>query len=332
MAEDKITIDDIAKALGVSKTTVSRAISGKGRVGDSTRLRIMEFIEKHNYRPNVMARALAQQRTYNIGVVWPDDYNAVDLPFFQNCMIGVNEITSSHGYDIIVSFIAGSDIKGLMRVIENHKVDGIILTRTLIHDAPAEYLKKSGIPFVAIGKSDDPDIVYVDNDNFDACRELTSILLAKKMNKLALIGGSTNHIITRTRYEGYMAAFKEAGVKLDKSIIYLGMENTDKIEGILKDLLKKKIDGIICMDDRIAGEVMARCRDEHIHIPSDIKVASFYNSSLLDSLSPSVTPLNFNDKNLGAAAARALLSLIDGEKVENQKLKDYEVILKESTK
>ena len=83
MSEEKITIDDVAKALGISKTTVSRAISGKGRVGYDTRNKVMEYIEKHNYRPNVMAQALAQQRTFNIGVVWPDDYGAADLPFFQ---------------------------------------------------------------------------------------------------------------------------------------------------------------------------------------------------------------------------------------------------------
>ena len=70
MADGKITIDDVARALGISKTTVSRAISGKGRVGDDTRLRVLEYIEEHNYRPNLMARALAQQKTYNIGVIW----------------------------------------------------------------------------------------------------------------------------------------------------------------------------------------------------------------------------------------------------------------------
>ena len=101
MSDEKITIDDVAKALGISKTTVSRAISGKGRVGSDTRDKVMEFIEKHNYRPNVSAKALASQRTYNIGVVWPDDYNAVDLPFFQRCMIGMTEATSSVGVDIL---------------------------------------------------------------------------------------------------------------------------------------------------------------------------------------------------------------------------------------
>lgn len=332
MQDSKITIDDVARALGISKTTVSRAISGKGRVGSDTRAKVMEYIEEHNYRPNVMARALAQQRTFNIGVVWPDDYNAVDLPFFQRCMIGMSEITSSYGYDIIVSLIAGDDIAGLKRIVQNHKVDGVILTRTLVKDAPARYLKECGIPFVAVGSSTDPDIITIDNDNFDACRELTSILIAKGLKRLALIGGSRNHIITRTRYNGFMAAFNDAGVDADPSLIYLDVESNLKVSGILKELLKSNIDGVICMDDSIAGEVIIRCRDAHVIIPDDIKIASFYNSSILESVIPSVTSLNFDDRNLGAVAARTLLAMIDGESVESQVLKNYEVILKESTK
>ena len=332
MTDEKITIDDVAKALGISKTTVSRAISGKGRVGNDTRAKVLEFIEKHNYRPNVMARALAQQRTFNIGVVWPDDYNAVDLPFFQRCMIGMSEITSSYGYDIVVSLIAGGDLSGLKRIIENHKVDGVILTRTMVNDAPAEFLKESGVPFVAIGRTDDTDIVTVDNDNFDACKELTSILLAKGLRKLALIGGSTNHYITLTRYEGFAKAFEEMGLEVNQSLVYLDVESNLKIGGIIKELLKKNIDGVVCMDDNIAGEVISRCRDEHIKIPYDLRVASFYNSSLLESTVPSVTSLNFNDRNLGAEAARSLLAMIDGEEVASKQLRNYEVILKESTK
>ncbi|MCR5156982.1 MAG: LacI family transcriptional regulator [Butyrivibrio sp.] len=332
MADTKITIDDIARALGISKTTVSRAISGKGRVGDDTRARVMNYIEEHNYRPNMMARALAQQKTYNIGVVWPDDYNAVDLPFFQRCMIGMSEVTSSYGYDIVVSLITGGDISGLKRIIDNHKVDGIILTRTLVNDRPARFLKESGIPFVAVGSTNDPDIVSVDNDNFSACKELTSILIAKGLKRLALIGGSTGHVITNTRYGGFMAAFREAGISVDPSLVYLDVESMTKVRGIIKDLLKKKIDGVVCMDDNIAGEVITRCRDEHIRIPEEIRLASFYNSSILENTVPSITSLNFNDRNLGAEAAKSLLELIDGNRVGNKMLSNYEVVLKESTK
>ncbi len=328
----KITIDDVARALGISKTTVSRAISGKGRVGDDTKQRVMEFIEEHNYIPNINARALAQQKTYNIGVIWPDDYSAVDLPFFHRCMIGISEITSNYGYDVIVTLVSGDDISGIKRIIDNHKVDGIILTRTLVNDAPAAFLKSSGIPFVAVGRSYDEDIVYVDNDNFSACKELTSILIAKGLKKLALIGGPTNHIITRTRHEGFLAAFEEAGLTLDQSLVYLDVENVSKVGNILKELEKKDMDGVVCMDDAIAGEVISRCRDEHIRIPEDIRVASFYNSSILENAVPSVTSLNFNDRNLGANAAKSLLDMIDGGHVSSKTLSNYEVILKESTK
>ncbi len=327
-----ITIDDVARALGISKTTVSRAISGKGRVGDDTRQRVKDFIEEHNYIPNINARALAKQKTYNIGVVWPDDYNAVDLPFFQRCMIGISEMTSSYGYDVIVTLVNGDDITGMKRIIDNHKVDGMILTRTLVKDISASFLRSTGIPFVAIGKTYDEEIVYVDNDNLSACKELTSILISKGLKRLALIGGSTNHIITRTRHEGFTSAFEQAGVPLDSSLVYLEVEDVSKVGNILKELQKKDIDGIVCMDDAIAGEIMSKCRDEHIRIPDDIKIASFYNSSILENAVPSVTSLNFNDRNLGASAAKTLLDMIGGANVSSKTLNNYEVVLKESTK
>ena len=80
---NNITISDVAEALGVSKTTVSRAISGKGRIGAATRKRVLEYIQEHDYKPNVIARGLAQSKTFNICVVMPGDYALVDLPFFQ---------------------------------------------------------------------------------------------------------------------------------------------------------------------------------------------------------------------------------------------------------
>ena len=82
----KMTISDVAEALNISKTTVSRAISGKGRIGAETRRRVLEYIEEHNYKPSVIAKGLAQSKSYNIGWVMPSDYSVVDLPFFQKCL------------------------------------------------------------------------------------------------------------------------------------------------------------------------------------------------------------------------------------------------------
>ena len=113
------TIDDIARELGVSKTTVSRAISGKGRIGQATRERVLAFIKEHDYRPNVVARGLAQRKTYNIALLMPKDYVATEFLFFKDCMNGICEVASEYNYDIIISMIDGEDISQIQRLEAN---------------------------------------------------------------------------------------------------------------------------------------------------------------------------------------------------------------------
>ena len=130
-----ITIADVAEALGVSKTTVSRAISGKGRIGKETRKRVLEYIEEHDYKPNAIAKGLAQSKTYNICVVMPRDYEVVDWNFFQRCLFGIQEMAETVGYDILLTMCQMNDISSLERIVANHKVDGVILMRTFLEDA-----------------------------------------------------------------------------------------------------------------------------------------------------------------------------------------------------
>ena len=328
----KMTIDDIAADLGVSKTTVSRAISGKGRIGRETRERVQKYIQEHNYKPNVIAKSLAQQRTYNIVVAWPGDPGIAELPFFQNCLIGMSQAAEDAGYDILVSVAESRDISKLQRIVENHKVDGAVLTRTLVSDPLSDYLKESGLPFVAIGSTADSEVVQIDNDHYAACRELTSVLLAKGIRKLALIGGADELVITQTRRRGFLAAFEDAGIQPDLSLIYTIMDGQTEVTDVVDEILEKKADGVICMDDFLAGNVMEVCKNRKIRIPEDLKLASFYNSSVLDYASPAVTSLDFNDRKLGAVAIRTLLDRIEGREVNNACLKTYEVMLRESTK
>ena len=151
--EKNITIADVAEALGVSKTTVSRAISGKGRIGRETRERVLAYIEEHDYKPNVIAKGLAQSKTYNICVVMPGEYDVVDLTFFQECLFGIQEIAGSMEYDILLSICRKNDISSLERIIANHKVDGVILMRTFVEDEQIDFLQTKNVPFVTIGSS-----------------------------------------------------------------------------------------------------------------------------------------------------------------------------------
>lgn len=328
----KITIEDIARDLGVSKTTVSRAISGKGRIGKETVERVNDYIRKYNYKPNVIAKGLAQSKTYNIGMIMPGEYELVDLPFFQKCMMGVCEVASAMDYDVVISMVNGNDMSQLERILDNHKVDGFVLSRTLVDDGPAKLLKESEIPFVTIGTTVEKDVIQVDNDHRGACKELTAILLARGIEKIALIGGNRNHVVTQKRLKGYMDAYEEQKRKPDRKLIYMEAENKIRIEQIVDDLLPAKADCILCMDDSICAHVLSKLKKEKIRVPQDVKVASFYNSTILENNNPSITSLQFDVLELGRAACQTLLNQIDGKEVENRTLLGYEVSLKESTK
>lgn len=327
-----LTIADIADALGVSKTTVSRAISGKGRIGSETRERVLKYIDAHNYTPNVIAKSLAQNKTYNLAVVMPGDYELIDLPFFQNCIMGIQEIASSFDYDMLLTVCNNADVTKLERIVRNRKVDGVILLRSFMDDVQVEYLQEKNVPFVVTGSSNYKGVVQVDNDHRAACRELTSILLMKRMKKIALIGGNEEHVVTQSRLMGFKDAFADSGTAVDESLIYMNLDNPVLLDGKLDDIIKREVDCIICMDDAICMEVLYKLRREGISVPDQIRVASFYNSSMLETHDPSITSLDFDAKELGMLVCRTLLDMIEGQKVQKKTLLGYEVRLRESTK
>ena len=328
----KITIDDVARALNISNTTVSRAISGKGRVGEKTRNMVMEYIKENNYRPNPMAKGLAENRTYNIAVVWPADYDYMDLPFFQRCVVGMNKVTSANDMDILICMTRGEDIGELARIVENKKADGVILTRTLIEDPAADYLISRGFPFVSIGSSANDEIITVDNNTFEACRELTAILATQKTKKLALLGGDPNHVITHTRYKGFEAGLKQAGAKVNEKLVNLGVNTERRVSELLNEYMKLGAECIICMDDMLCDMLIRCCRNEGVDIPGDLRIASFYDSKLLANSDPPITSLHFDDFMIGQRAAEMILRLTNGDEVEKEVIDEYEVILKGSTK
>ena len=331
MDNRKITIDDVANALKVSKTTVSRAISGKGRVGAETRDRILKYIEEHNYVPSAMAKGLAQQRTYNIGITVPVDFTLVDLPFFQQCLMGVCDYAGSEDYDVLVSLTSIDDISQLERLVNNRKVDGVVLTRTLTHDLPAELLLKKKVPFVSIGSSKNPGVIQVDNDHESACWELTTRLIGMGIKRFALLCDNGAYVVTKSRMQGFLNALEEAGLPESNGVIF--DDTTDEnMDMILERVLKSDIECILCMDDSICVKVLDKLKKKNLEVPEDIKVASFYNSSVLERNVPSITSLDFDARELGRVACKTLIQLIAGETVPARSLLGYEISMKESTK
>lgn len=327
----KITIADVAQALQVSKTTVSRAISGKGRISEDTRQRVLEYIKENDYKPNVIAKGLAQKKTYNIAFVIPGDCNLADMPFVQNSMQGVCEEASAHDYDVMLVTITDNNFSNLQRMIANHKVDGVILSRSFVKDKAAAFLKEHGIAFVLMGTSKDDGILQVDNDHKAACCELVSSILRGGMTRIGLIGGNCSYVVNRTRLQGYRDAFRNQKLTMLEELIYGDCETRGRIEQAVKNLLRQKAQCIICMDDMICLQVLQVLERENIKIPQQMKIASFYDSSLLTHKEPTVTSLLFDDRALGALTCRVLLSYIQGNEVNGKNLLGYEIVYREST-
>lgn len=328
--EKKIyTIDDIAKELEISKTTVSRAISGKGRLSAETRARVLDFIKAHNYRPNAVAKSLAQSRTNNIGLILPDS-TTTSYSFFHECTQGICKTASEEDYDVLFAIDSGRSMEQLRRIIDNHKVDGIIASRSEVDSPVISLLKDQHLPFVIIGSSADPEVHCVDNDNQNACRDLVSLLITRGLRKLALLGGDENHCVTHSRLKGYQDACRQAG--LPEQAVSLNLTSGAKVAAALERTVAQGAECVFCMDEFICNLVLLQLREKGICVPRDIRIACFYDSALLTHTAPPVTSLRFDAEELGRAACRELLKLLNGQPADSYVLPGYQILLRDSTK
>lgn len=327
----KKTIYDIAEELGVSASTVSRAVSGKGRIGEETRLKILEYMQQNDCHIRTRKKD-REQRTSNIAVIVPEVKELMDIPFFYICIFGVNEMAMARGYDMFVVTTSGKDVSHLKRLVDHGKVDGMILSRTYTGDIFASYLKQRKVPFVTIGNVEDKDVVQVNYDNEGACRDLTSILLTRGMKRIAYLGTKDRYVVNEERLAGYVQAHRDAGVEIDWNIVARTRRAPVLIQNKVSDFLREKVDCILCQDDAVCTTVLAELRSKNIRIPEDMKVASCYNSEILNNYPISITTLNFDVCESGREACRLLLDLIEGKQVPMKTMLDYEVVMKDSTK
>ena len=160
---EKMTIEQVADALGVSKTTVSRALSGKGRISEETRAKVYAYLGRTRTEP-AAPQGGEKVRTNNIAMIVPQRFITLDLPFLRKCMGGICIMADQRGYDLMLCYASNTEYSQLQRQLANHKVDGVILTYAMADDPCIELLRQYETPFVLIGRSEDKTIPQADND------------------------------------------------------------------------------------------------------------------------------------------------------------------------
>ena len=307
------TLDSIAKELGMSKTTVSRAISGKGRISEETRRKVNEYIKEINYSPSAVARSLAANRTFNVGLVFPADSALGEMPYFQTLMTGVCDRAIDFEYDVLIILADNDGILPLKHAVQNKKIDAVIVSRCEKDSKVINFLKQCDIPYIVVGNP------------------MIETLIDAGIKKMALIGGGENINVTLSRLQGFKNGFKNKGLPVDESLIFLNMHKSVRLDSVLKEALAEGAECIVCMDDMLCNSVLNCLHNDGISVPEDVKLCSFYDSNLLSTSKPSVTSLYFDAKKLGALGLELLMRNLDGESIANQTLKDFNIQMRDST-
>ena len=329
--KNKVNISKIAKDMGISVSTVSRTLSGNGRVSQETKQKISNYLLEKQLVPNIREKRYTDISTNIIAVTIPEEEDFAHLPYFQHILMSVYDFFSIRGYQVLPIKISSKNISNLKTAVEEHVMDGVIISRRVETIDEIELLKEHGVPFVVIGSIEDPEIMQVEADNERASYDLTSALLHMGYYKMAVMCADQRHPINIKRYKGIMDAHIENYQILDREFVFYGTDFNDIAELAVEKILAANIDCILCMDDNICLNVLRILQKNKIPVPQKIRVASLHNSKLLDAWCPGITCVNYDVDRLGKEASRILYTFLTENRKLPRTIMGYEIQMKEST-
>lgn len=317
----RTTIKDVAKALDVSISTVSRALKDSPEIGLKTRELIKKTAKAMNYRPNPIAVALKTKKSYIIGVVVPKIVNS----FYASVVEGIEEVADKHGYQVFVSS-SNEDFKKEkknMNAFINNRADGIILSlsRGTEDFAHIEYLKELGIPTVLFDRTaKDLKFPRVVTDDARAANKAVTHLIKEGAKKIAMLAGPKHLLIGRNRTRGYKEALSKAGIDFDPELVIHSDFTIEKAHLMVSNLLEsKEVDAIFCLNDDLAIGAIYAAKELGLSIPQDLMVVGFYNSKRSRYMNPSISTVDLNPHEIGVLTAGLLFDSITGNETDNEK-------------
>ena len=326
--ETVYTMDDLATELGLSKSTVSRALSGSGRIGAATVARVKAHAAQRGFRPNLAAKALAVNKSFNIAAIMPREATAAQMLFFHECLSGMVTRAAEDGYCVLVCMIIGDETEPVEDVLRNRKADAFVLTQLRHEDTCVALLHERNIPFVVIGSGAGNDIVQVDSRMAESCAEFTRLCTAQlaEGSRVLFVCGSLDVEANNNRLSGFLNAMEAAALQ------YAICTDVDDLAGDT-DLASWNL--ILCSDDVVCIAVFELLKQMGRRIGSEVLLASFHDSVLLESLVPAVSAQvvleECNVMELGSTAAALALAQLAGGAYERLNYVDCSFQMREST-
>jgi LacI family transcriptional regulator len=307
------SIYDVARESGVSVFTVSAVINNKTHVGKKLRLRVEQAIRRLNYRPNLIARSLAKQRTHTIGMVVPDIGN----PFFPLVVRGAEDAAQKHGYNLLLCNSDDSLDKeeAAIELLLSKRVDGVLLTKAAedFHPPLRRMIKESGVPFVLVMRTY-PKLTNdaVITDDYQGAYDAVCHLARAGRRRIGLIGGPLKVSNAIARWQGFHDALKAQGLPFDKELV---VEGDYRIESGFRcghALLSHRPDGVYVANHLMTVGLLKAAEEMGLSCPHDFGLVSFDDYPWLGVFRPRLTTVELPKHQLGSEAAELLIQRISG--------------------
>ncbi|MEO0542185.1 MAG: substrate-binding domain-containing protein [Pseudomonadota bacterium] len=333
-------LKELSARLGLSQTTVSRALNGYPEVSEATRKRVMKAAAALAYQPNQNARKLATGKSRTIGHVVPLGEHDMINPHFSDFIAGAGAVYNQNGYDMLLKVVTvDEEARAYRDLAIGNRIDGVIVHGPIVGDARPAALTELGLPFVVHGRLIDTSDGYswVDVDNKYVFKAATEHLLALGHKRLGLINGLESMVFAIHRREGFQYALGEAGLAADPSLMR-SVEMTEPngyeaTRSLLGGALKPT--AILCSSSVVALGAARAIRDLGLAIGVDVSLLTFDDClSFLGSGNAGgveTTAIRSSLRGAGEVAARLLLDIIDGSASKTQVFMDTEFVVGKTT-
>lgn len=312
------TIKDIAKLANVSHTTVSRALNNSPFINEETRSRILKIAKQVNYVPNLSAKGLVSQKSYNIGLFFSTIQKGTSPTFFHKAVIGVNNIIKSK-YNLLVQGIDNYDD---FSQIDSTRFDGIILMSQRDSDNAFIYkVIENNIPIVVLNREVKIDsIVNIITAEEKGTYDAIIHLIEKGHKKIAILKGKEGFKSSANRKEGYLQALMENHLEIRNDYIVDGNYDTESgYEGMKKLLkLKDKPTAVFCSNDDMAVGAMKAAQEASLKVPDDISIIGFDNSEFCKYVTPELTTVKKPIREMSEKGAEKLMDILSGKEVQGE--------------